>query len=192
MPHGLMIATAVVCFGLSCVMSADGATPAPETQPATSPEFVVSDMRVQTIPGFEYEFQSSRTTLQKLSVNASQIISDLQAAVSLGKIHPIGPLVFTYREMTDLSQPFNLDIGFIVPVGTKEFPSFKLHKTEAFKCAVVLFSGSLEHLSDAYGKVMADLGRAGLRPTGTTREFYLYWEGPQSPNNVVQIQVGID
>lgn len=192
MRHGLMIAIAIVWFGLSCVVSADRAPAVPATQPLGSSEFIVSDMRVQTISGFDYLYQSSRTTLADISKLANRTIGDMQAAIHDGKFHPNGPLVFVYHDMMDPSQAFNLDIGFVVPEGTSAFGSSKLQKTQSFKCATVLFSGSLEHLSDAYGKVMGGVGQAGLKPTGTTREVYLYWEGPQSPNNVVQIQVGIE
>ena len=189
MRRGWMITLATVSIGLSCALPAYAA---PTTQPAGSSDFVVSDMRVQTIPAFRYLYQSSRTTLADISAVATRTVGDMQAAIQDGKFHPNGPLVFVYHDMMDPSQPFNLDIGFVVPEGTSAFGSSKLQKTGSFKCATVLFSGSLEHLSAAYGKVMGGVGHAGLKPTGTTREVYLYWEGPQSPNNVVQIQVGIE
>lgn len=186
-----MIATAVFWFGLSCVVPAAGAAPAPATQPAGSSEFVVSDMRVQTLPAFNYLYQSSRTSFAEITATATRTIGELQTAIHDGKFHPDGPLVFIYHDMMDLSQPFTLDVGFAVPEGTSAFGSSKVQKTEAFKCATVLFSGPLSHLSDAYGKAMESVGRAGLKPTGTFREVYLYWENPQSPNNVIQIQVGV-
>lgn len=192
MLHRAMFAIAIVGFGLWCAMPASAASPAPATQPAGGPEFVVSDMRVQTIPGFSFLYQSSRTSLADISATATRTISELQAAIHDGKFRPDGPLVFIYHDMMDLSQPFMLDVGFMVPEGTSAFGSNKLQKIETFKCATVLFSGPLSHLSDAYGKVMEAVGRSGLRPTGTSREVYLYWENPQSTNNVVQIQIGIE
>lgn len=185
-----MIAGTIGMLILVGAASAQAAPPA--TQPAGSADFVVSDMRVQTIPAFTYLYQSSRTTLADISTLANRTIGEMTAAIHDGKFHPNGPLVFIYHDMMDLSKPFNLDIGFVVPEGTSAFGSSKVQKTESFKCATVLLSGSLDHLSDGYGKVMGEVGRAGLRPTGTTREFYLYFESPQSQNNVVQIQIGVE
>jgi hypothetical protein len=38
---------------------------------------------------------------------------------------------------------------------------------------------------------MSAVSAAELKPTMTFREINLFWEGPESPNNVIQIQAGI-
>jgi hypothetical protein len=46
-------------------------------------------------------------------------------------------------------------------------------------------------LPKAYDKLIPEMIAAGLIPSDETRESYEVWESPDSPNNVVQIEVGI-
>jgi effector-binding domain-containing protein len=93
--------------------------------------------------------------------------------------------------MTDRSQPFTLDIGFIVSRETVGFEQFKVRQENTFRCATVLFSGPISSIPQAYDKLMSAVSAAELKPTMTFREINLFWEGPESPNNVIQIQAGI-
>ena len=43
----------------------------------------------------------------------------------------------------------------------------------------------------AYEKLMPAVFAAKLTPVGESREVYLYFEGVDSPNNVVQLQIGV-
>lgn len=166
---------------------------APSTQPVTTtPDFVVSDVRVQTIAGFTYLYGSTRTSFQAMSEPVERTIAAMEKAITEGKFRPSGPLVFVYRDLKDPGQPFTLDVGFCVPDDTAAFGDYKVRKVEPFKCATVLFSGPLSKVPEAYNKVMGALPALNLKPTTTVREFYLYWETPDSPNNIVQIQVGIE
>lgn len=166
---------------------------APSTQPsAPTPDFVVSDVRVQTIAGFTCLHDTFPTTFATMAGPVGRTIADLQKAIADGRFHPSGPLVFAFRDMKDLKQSFMLDVGFAVPDGTAAFGPYQVDKVEPFRCATVLFSGPLSKVPEAYNKLLGSLAALNLKPTNTTREFYLYWETPDSPNNIVQIQVGIE
>lgn len=180
-------------FGLAiCIFSyVTAAGPAPATQPSHSPDFVVSDMRVQTLAGFSYLYSSSQTTFDKIGEAVGKTLPQLEAAMKDGKFHPTGPLIFTYRDVKDMSQPFTLDIGYAVPPETAAFGDFKLRKEDAFKCATVIYSGPIMRISEGFQKLMTDMTDAKLTPAGPAREYYLYWEGMESPNNVVLIQIAI-
>ena len=84
-----------------------------------------------------------------------------------------------------------MQVGMPVKEGATAFGDFKVRKTAEFKCATILLTGSLAHLSEAYERLMGEMEKAKLVPIGESREAYLYWEGAESPNNVVQIQMGI-
>jgi hypothetical protein len=165
---------------------------ADQSSPTTQPDagFVVSDMRVQTVGGFNFLYDTSQTSLAKIDDPVGRMVPALNKAIADGKFRPAGPLVLVYHDMS-MRQPFTLDIGFMVPPETAAFDQFKVRQEDSFKCATVLFSGPLTKISGAYAKVFAALGAAGLSPTAINREVYLYWEGRESPNNVIQIQIGI-
>ena len=162
-----------------------------EGPPATQPAFGVSEMRVQTIAGFTYLYDSSETTLARMADPVGRMLPALMRASAEGKVRPAGPIIMMYHDLKDLSQPFTLDVGCSAQPDTKPVGTFKVRKVEPFRCATVLFTGPIKHIGEAYQKLVADLDGAHLTTTGTSREFYLYWEGPDSPNNVVQIQMGI-
>ncbi|HEY8668397.1 MAG TPA: hypothetical protein VIL86_17230 [Tepidisphaeraceae bacterium] len=63
-------------------------------------------------------------------------------------------------------------------------------RMQEFKPMGYLYSGAMAHISETYEKLMPQIFAAKLTPAETVREVYMYWEGPESPNNVVQIQVG--
>jgi effector-binding domain-containing protein len=62
----------------------------------------------------------------------------------------------------------------------------------AMKCATLIYRGSVAHLKEAFGKLYHEIDARGLTPSGVSREVYLYWEGVDSPNNVIQLRAGLN
>jgi effector-binding domain-containing protein len=60
-----------------------------------------------------------------------------------------------------------------------------------FPCASLLYSGGLDHLSDAYDLLMEAIEDVGLQHVEEAREWYLYFEEDDSPNNVTLIQLKV-
>jgi effector-binding domain-containing protein len=164
----------------------------PTTQAATQPDFVVSEMRVQTIAGFTYLYASSETTFERVAAPIGATLPAMQKSVSESKFRSVGGPIFVYRNLKDMTQPFTLDIGYAVPHETAATSEYKVRKVEALKCATVMYSGPVAKISEAYGKLMGAISAANLKSTTTAREFYLYWEGAESPNNIVLVQIGIE
>jgi effector-binding domain-containing protein len=59
----------------------------------------------------------------------------------------------------------------------------------AAKFATMLYTGSTANIAKVYEKLMPAVAKAGLTPAGDFREMYIYWERPDSLNNVIQVQV---
>ncbi len=171
--------------------AADPAPAAPAAKaPAKAAEFTIGEMHLQTTPAMTCISGSAQTTFEKMMEVINKYMPMIKAADAEGKIHPAGPGMFVYRDMKDMTQPFTLDIGWVVAADSKDVGELKVRKLEAFKCATVLFTGPVNHLGNAYGKLIGQMATANLTPGTETREMYLYFEGVDSPNNVVQIQVG--
>jgi effector-binding domain-containing protein len=103
-----------------------------------------------------------------------------------------GPPIFVYHGATgDPTAKFTLDTGLTVPADTKALGEFKVKKLPALHAATAYFTGPLASLGAAYAQFFPQLMQAGHIPTGDMREVYLFWEGPESANNVVEIQIGI-
>lgn len=183
--HGFLL-----CL-IACAAARHASAQAPPTTRPAATDTLISDMRVQTIAPITYLHDSDRTSFQDIAKRIDRTLPNLTRAVDEGKIHPKGPVIFVYRDMTDLSKPFTLDIGMPVAENGAAPEGFSVTRLTEFKCATILYSGPVGGIGKAYEKLMSQITAANLEPVAGSREFYLYWEGPESVNNVVQIQIGI-
>jgi len=157
---------------------------------AQSP-FTLSHMHVQTMRATPWLYTSTRTSFIDMPGPASQAIARLRQLTASG-LRPAGPILFIYHDPTeDLAKPFDLDIGLPLRDTIAAPADLKIEMLPAFRCATVTFRGPLKFLPKAYDKLIPEMIAAGLVPSDQTRESYLGWEGPDSPNNVVLVEVGI-
>jgi effector-binding domain-containing protein len=164
----------------------------PKKAPEAKPEFVISEMRVQRLPGRTYLYAERETTLAKIGQTYAEVVPAIVKIAEEGRAHITGPLVSICVGATgEAETPFKLSIGFFVADDTKPVGDFKVKKLADFRCATVLFSGPSAKSGEAYKKLFESLTAAGHTPTGETREYSLYWESAESPNNIMLIQAGI-
>jgi effector-binding domain-containing protein len=154
---------------------------------------IVTKMRVQDFKAEQYFYTSTETTLNQISAVAQEMIPKVMAAIKENNIEIAGPMIFVYHGVTqDRDKPFQLELGFAVAPGTKDVGDFKSRELAAFHCASVIYSGPIAQVGLAYQGLFGELFGAGLQPNGETREMYLYWEAPDSPNNVEVIMAGVN
>lgn len=171
-----------------CAMAA-----APATRPSADPEYRVGEVDVQTVSAFTYASVHARTTLARLQETLGVLMPKIQGAVAQGAVHPSGAMVFTYNGATgEADQEFDLRIGFFVDRAVAAGSGIDSSDEPAMQCATLVYRGSVAHLKEAFGKLYGEIGARGLTPTAITREVYLYWEGPNSPNNIIQLQAQIN
>lgn len=184
----LHLACAVI---LLLTLSALAADP-PVEKPAPPPpaEYLVGEMHIQNLPAINYLYGSSETTFDKLKDVIDKYLAMLTKGIEASEIHTKGHATFIYRGVQeDMSKPFTLEVGWAVSDGTKAAGELKLKKLPATKCATMLYTGSVANIAKIYEKLMPAVAKAGLTPAGDVRECYLNWEGPDSLNNVIQVQV---
>jgi effector-binding domain-containing protein len=198
-----IIKFAAFAFGVSLSVLTPARADGPATQPAAPPaakpdapaddqDFVISQMRVQELKGMTYLFVSSQTTLGQIGDEIRQSMDKIQPALKTGQVRPIGPALIIYHGVNgDPNTQFPLEVGFPVAPDTTAPDGFEVKKLETFRCASVLFSGSMQNIRHAYEAVYNDLQGAGLEPTEEGREAILFFEGPDSVNNVAMIEVGV-
>lgn len=162
-------------------------------QPASAPSdsYSVTKPRVQTLKETNYLYISTETSLGKIQPVIEQSMKDLKAAMETSKINPAGAPIFIYHGATGQPDtPFTLDVGFPVADKVTAPDNLKARKLESSKSATVLYSGKLTDIGEVYRDLYATLiSSADMKPASESREHYLYWEGVDSPNNVVMIQV---
>jgi effector-binding domain-containing protein len=155
---------------------------------------VIGQMIVQTIPARHFVFGGIETDFQRMVTPVVQTLTDLAARGVEQKVGLRGPVVHYFygapHRMPD--QPFKMETGHFVPAGTPAVGEFPVRELPEFKCATLLYVGRGAQIGDAWQALYRAVRAAGLTPTEEERELYLYFEGTDSPNNVVQVQVGVE
>lgn len=164
----------------------------PTTGPSSRPAIHVSAMQVQTLPAQAYFYVPTRTTFQDIQQPIERAMGQLGRAAAEGKVAFAGPPTFVYRGATaELNRSFELEVGFPVAEGTKAFGPFKVRELRPFRCAAVVYTGPVSLIDKAYDRLIADMERAGLEAADETRETYWKWDGPDSPEDQIQVAVGV-
>jgi len=169
-----------------------------QAKPASKPvaaegDSSMGEMRVQTLKGMTYLRIDNQATLMTLAQVIPTTAGKLMETVKAKHVAIAGPMMLVYHGVDgNPAKKFKLEVGIMVNDDAAE-PGAGIIKTKAepFKCATMLYSGPVAKLGLAHQQLYADLFGAGLTPTGVSREYYLYFEDPNSANNVILIQVGV-
>jgi effector-binding domain-containing protein len=198
-----MLAMAIGVSELGLCALADGpAAPAQPGAPAAGAkpaakavdESHVSEMIVKDVKEVPaYLHGSGKATIATFQESLKKTWEPLIAKAKAGGIVFTAVPIFVYHGATGQpDQEFSMETGFPVEAGTKDLDKdFTVSKLVAFHCATAYHSGPVKDLGKSYGELFGDIISADYKLTGETREVYLFWEGPESVNNVVEIQVGI-
>lgn len=153
----------------------------------------IGQVRVLTLKPVTILHTSLETTLQDLHGEIKKILPDLIKAAREAKLPPDSPIVMVYHGVNgDPQTKFSLDVGVVVPKGTPAAGDYKVKDLPEYPCVSVLYSGPVQKMGQAYGKLVPAIGDAGKKPTDESRQMFLYWEGDDSPNNVTQVTMGIE
>ena len=165
----------------------DAKSPAPKEEKPS-----VGEVRTQTLNGFTYFYSNTRVKFQDLAEKLGVLIPELKKGVEKSHARVAGPLIFIYHGVTeDPNAEFDLEVGFSIEEKVPVDGIFKVRDVGEYRCMSVLFTGSNDHFSSAYEKLMPAVMGPAVTRTGESREMYLYFEDPKSPNNVVHVSVGI-
>ena len=188
----ISLALAALVLALGTVGRADLG---PDTRPSGG---TLGNVRIQTLRPYTYAFVSTQTTLNKVADAVGALMPTIDAAIDAGKLRPTGPTVLTYHGSSeDPNKEFTLDVGVIVKDGTPKPEGIEIVTVGPSVCATVIYAGPMDQIGQAYGKLYgeqaygklrAEIGRRRLRPTDISREVYLFWEGRESANNIIQVQ----
>ena len=180
--------------------------PPPSTFPATSPltkpalpplsrpSYHLSEVAEQALPAHAvFASVTTKTTFRELKPAIDQAMTALSDAAMAGRVSFAGPPVFVYRGATvELDKPFTLEVGFPAAPGAKASGRVQVGPLPAMKSLAVNYTGPLSAIDKAYDELLPKVRGRKLRQTNESREVYLNWEGPESPNNQVMIAIGIE
>lgn len=107
-----------------------------------------------------------------------------------------GPMVFVYRGV-DGQPDKEIEVEISLPIqtgGTRNAyqGKFELSDVDPFHFVENTYVGPVAEMSKkGYEPLFAQLAQSNLIPSGECREVYEHWVGPESDENRINIQVGI-
>ena len=154
----------------------------------------MTKMRVKRVPPRTFLCTKQQLKIEEVPDFIRRSVKPLaQAAMDL-KVGPAGPTVTSYLGYRgDPSQSFTaeLDIPALQTAAQYKGP-FYFRSAPEFKCASMIFQGSIKDIGSAWRSLVEQATEGDLKPTGNSREVYLSWEGEDSDNNVVELQLGVE
>jgi hypothetical protein len=78
-----------------------------------------------------------------------------------------------------------------VKPGTQPAGAAQVKSLPPYHCAGLLLWGGLAHIVPAYEALHKAINEAGITKTGENQEWTYYFEGVESPNNLMAIYTGI-
>lgn len=180
---------ALIAFSVSPLRGDDAAKPDVKSD-AAKPS--AGEVRRQTLVERHFIYVETETTFAKMAETVLASLGKLDAAQKVNHAKYSGPTIFVYQGATmDPNKSFKLQIGYAVDDDVIATEGVRARKLDAFTCATSLFTGALDGMGPAIGNLMADAHVKGWKTTDEFREYYLYWEGEASENNVVLLAVGL-
>jgi len=191
MPRHLRISLCALALALT-----SASTLCAEDKPAKPAAITIGEMRVQTMPAVNYLHTAAETTFANMGAPVVAAFDKIFFTASEAKLMIARPTMLVYQGGPHYApdKPFKMEIGVIVADDAKvaDLPEeLKMRKTAPFKCATILYTGSVDQQGQAYQKLIPAIKAADLEPTGEEREMCLYWEGVESANNVFIMQIGV-
>ena len=172
---------------LTCIFAGSLALVARGADPALHTE-----VRVKETAPRSYLCLKKELKIAEMGEFAVEAITQLVEKATELKLGQGGPVMFTYFNfMGDPNQTFTAEVG--LPVYKTEIGKVTgpyVRKTEKFKCASAIFQGPLSKIGEAWQSFVGTAMTKG-EPTGESRELYLYFETRDSPNNIVELQMGL-
>jgi hypothetical protein len=162
--------------------------------PAAGPQdFTLSPPRVTDFKPANYLYASVETNLGQVGQMITTLTQDIASAIqAAGMSMTGGPLiVYDGANTGDPAHTFTLKVGYPVGDTAKAVGGYQLGDIGPKHCEMILFIGSVSQLRQAYGRIFARVMAAGQSVSDERAERYLYWEGENSPNNVVMIEIGV-
>lgn len=168
---------------------------AQNARPELTEETTVSPARLVTVPSVQhYLYIDSETSYAEMAGVVEPAIEKLTRAMESGEIQPRGSVTFVYvgANSPDPDTKFQLHIGVPVSAGSKAIEGTKIRELPEALAASVVLHGSIQDMAKAFQVLMPAAMGSGMALTEERREIYVHWEGYESANNVVVIQLPVE
>ncbi|GEM_PF-1601178 len=138
---------------------------------------------------FTFLYGEKETDYKGVSVNGGKIMDKLMIFMKKNKVEILGPCVWAYKHLG--KGKVRLRAGFPVAKGTAAKGILHVSEEPAWECMSTQYAGSMEKIPEAWDEFTAKVKKAGHKPMNINREVYHKWIGPESPDNLTELQVQV-
>ncbi len=157
----------------------------------TNTDCLIGQMRLQTMPEQPFFYVvCPPTAMTDLDKELDRLIPLLEAAQAEARVGDGAPVIIRYYP-TGAPEMYLMEVGVPVKVGTQPAGEAQVMTLPSYRCAALLYWGSLAHISEAYGELMQAIKDASLTQGPECREWYYHFEGDASPNNIIGLHMEI-
>ena len=156
-----------------------------------TPEFVISQMRVQTMREITFFYVTNQPVpFTDLDKALDPMLESLYAAKAQANLGEAGPDIVRYHKV-DEPDLWLMEVGIPVKAGTQPAGAAQVKTLPPYRCAGLLLWGSLAHIVPAYDALKKAMQEAGLEHSGENQEWTYYFESGESPHNLMGIYMGV-
>lgn len=138
-------------------------------------------------------YHEGRTTLKQIHSYANSRVYDFYEELKNSALEPDGPLEFIYFGATDdPEKEFTLQIAMPVKEEKPVSNGYRFKKSAPFNCVSHLYKGNVHEMMPVYENLYQQISTNKLQPVDEIREVYQHWVEPTSPENITEIQIGIN
>jgi effector-binding domain-containing protein len=157
-----------------------------------NPTCLTGPAAIQTFAEGTFFHLTAQATQHNLAARMKELVPQLQKALVASGVAHLGPMHVVYHGMgVDPDQPFDLEVGVLVPKGTEASAGGRVRTLAAFTCATTVFTGPFTMVGKVYQTLYPALMASGKVPLPESRQMILFWEGETSSNNMLLIQIGV-
>lgn len=150
-------------------------------------------VETKSVPVKKYFCVTRTATLEKIPEVAMQEADAIMEEFAKLNVQAAGPMEFIYFGSTyDPDGALSIEIAIPVSEDIKGSGKYSVKQLGEFKCISHLYSGDFSRVNEVYEMLFADLAKNGIKHTPQVREVYHEWKSMNSPDNRVEIQIGIE
>ncbi|GEM_PF-3464197 len=150
-------------------------------------------MNEKTVNPLTVFYHKETTTLRKVSEVADREIPKMYEEIQKIGLKEVAPMQFRYLDCTaDLDKEFTLEIAIVVDAKMEYSGKYDFQEWGPLKCASSVFKGDLNKIGEEYDKIFPELIKNGKQPSNEIREVYTQYIKMDSPENITEIQIGLN
>lgn len=129
-------------------------------------------------------------TIAEVAAVSAELCPAMMEEAEQHGLKVIGPWTFVSHGLPrDGNTTFRIEFCLPVSAGGSYRGSYALKTLKPILCASRHYEGPLQRLfSDGYGPLLQAIDTAGHALSGESREVYHRWQGPDAPDNQIEIQ----